>query len=87
MVAEDWAKAVLAAANVARAATLLIDLSSKELIWKLSLYGFTAFQNRLQIAALEPKFQVFDTVISNVQNSVVNAHFERLNEVFMNELC
>jgi hypothetical protein len=31
---------------------------------------------------LKPKFQPFDTVISNVQNSCVSGHFWSLNEVF-----
>jgi hypothetical protein len=51
MVAVDCAKAVPAAANVARAVTLIMNLSNKELTWQLSLYGFTAFQNRFRMSA------------------------------------
>jgi hypothetical protein len=87
IVAVDCAKAAPETARTARAVTLIMNLPYKELTYKLSLYGFTAFQNRFRMSASNPEFQCFDTVISNVQNSRLSSHFGLLYECFMNVLC
>jgi hypothetical protein len=54
IVAVDCAKAAPETARTARAVTLIMNLSNKELTWKLSLYGFTAFSKSFSNIRIKP---------------------------------
>jgi hypothetical protein len=59
IVTEDCAKAAPETARTARAVTLIMNLSNKELTWKLSLYGFAAFSKSFSNVRTNPRISVF----------------------------